>query len=532
MASTARVVCWQNRDEWLLVYRALYSFDYPEKQRKGVDRVAAWRSRSAGKLPLAVECTTNLISAQLAVGNCDCDIQGRLTLSMAIVRFVNGMVDQVQKGKFARSVQSIADEIGLPDWLVDLRHEATHASLPSMETLQCGLRVSLSWLQGEYWEAQMNLHEGNTEKLSQLLFEYRHVALSHVTSRKKVEKLKCKERMKELSDDILNVVSMSNLWSLLPGILSREEMLVPSHDQLNTLGIKLRGSSDCSVPDVPAGISNMWKTLLEALDKASSEFTTSLVIHFLQNLSDLGDDQAEDISTSYAAWIKLLLELPSSKKPPLVLNKDIPWIGVLQAALENPTIHSMSFISLILQNIPAISVSLKEKIEHLVSIILNSKCNNTDYMEESQFFDLEEIMTNRISTSSLPQTSGEQESSSSSNLGWQVSRGTTQWHLIPFGEVLGTSDVSPTSLELSKHLGNSLQGNTINETQSNQDILLTSDEAIVPDSDDGGDVTCSIDQVIDQDEEPMLIAEKDHQPNNGNEGQNDINFISNQIYLF
>lgn len=212
MASTARVVCWQNREEWLFVYRALYSFDNPENQRKGVDRVAAWRSRSSGKLPLAVECTTNLISAQLAVGNCDCDIQGRLTLSMAIVRFVNGMVDQVQKGKFARSVQSIADEIGLPDWLVDLRHEATHASLPSMETLQCGLRVSLSWLQGEYWEAQMNLHERNTEKLSQLLFEYRRVALSHVTSRKKVEKLKCKERMKELSEDILNVVSMSNLW--------------------------------------------------------------------------------------------------------------------------------------------------------------------------------------------------------------------------------------------------------------------------------------------------------------------------------
>lgn len=318
----------------------------------------------------------------------------------------------------------------------------------------------------------------------------------------------------------------------MPGILSREEMLVPSHDQLNTLRIKLRGSPDCSVPDVPAGISNMWKTLLEALDKASSEFTTSLVIHFLQNLSDFGNDQAEDISTSYAAWIKLLLESPSSKKLPLVLNKDIPWIGVLQAALENPTIHSMSFISLILQNIPAISVSLKEKIEHLVSIILNSKCNNTDYMEESQFFDLEEIMTNRISTSSLPQTSGEQESSSSSNLGWQVSQGTTQWHLIPFGEVLGTSDVSPTSLELSKHLGNSLQDNTINETESNQDILLTSDKAIVSDSGDGGDVTCSIDQVIDQDEEPMLIAEKDHQPNNGNEGQNDINFISNQIYLF
>ena len=321
----------------------------------------------------------------------------------------------------------------------------------------------------------------------------------------------------------------------MPGILSHEEMLVPSHDQLNTLGIKWLGisSSHCSIPDVPVGINNMWNTLLEALDKASSEFFTSLVIHFLQNLSDLDNGQAEHIFTSYAAWIKLLLESASSKKPLLVLNKDVPWIVVLQAALENPTTHSLSFISLILQNIPAISVSLKEKIEHLVSIFINSKCNNTDDMEESQLFDLEEIMTNRIGTSALPQTFGEQECNSSSNLGWQVSQGTTQWHLIPFGEVLGSSDVSPTSLELSKNLRNSLHGNTINETESNQDIVLTGDETIVPDSDDGDDITCSIDQVIDQDEELMLIAEEDHQPNNGiNEGENDINFISNQVYLF
>ena len=212
MASTARVVCWQYREEWLYVYRSLYSFDDPEAQRKGLDRVAAWKSRSAGKLPLAIECTANLISAQLAIENIGCDVQSRLTLAMAIVRFVNGMVDQVQKGKFARSVQSIADEIGLPDWLVDLRHEATHASLPSMDTLQCGLRVSLSWLQGEYWEPQINVHDGNTEKLSQLLNEYRLIAMSYVTSKKKNEKLKYSGRMKELSEEIVNVVSRSSLW--------------------------------------------------------------------------------------------------------------------------------------------------------------------------------------------------------------------------------------------------------------------------------------------------------------------------------
>ena len=209
MASSARVVCWQNHEEWLHVYRTLYNFDDPEAQRRGIHRVAVWKSRSMGKLPLAIECTANLISAHLGSTS---NIQERLTLAMAIVRFVNGMVDQDQKGKFARSVQSIAEEIGLPDWLVDMRHEATHANLPSIDTLRSGLRASLSWLQGKYWDAQLNIHDGNTKRLMQLLENYRDVALRHALRKKKTSKVKTKSKLTELSKDITSLVSMSNLW--------------------------------------------------------------------------------------------------------------------------------------------------------------------------------------------------------------------------------------------------------------------------------------------------------------------------------
>ena len=212
MASTARVVCWRNCDEWLHVYRQLYSFDEPEAQKKGVDRVAAWTSRSGGKLPLAIESTANLISAYLGLAAVESGVQGRLMLAMALVRFVNGMVDQVQKGMFARSVQSIADEIGLPDWLVDLRHEATHASLPSMETLHCGMRVSLSWLRDQYWEAQLNIHQSSTEKLDQLLSDYRDQALSDQLKREKKGRATKTSKVTALAKEITSFVSLSNQW--------------------------------------------------------------------------------------------------------------------------------------------------------------------------------------------------------------------------------------------------------------------------------------------------------------------------------
>lgn len=54
----------------------------------------------------------------------------------AIIRFVNGLVDPLQLGVYARSIASIAAQLGLPAWLVELRHAATHEDLPSLQLLR------------------------------------------------------------------------------------------------------------------------------------------------------------------------------------------------------------------------------------------------------------------------------------------------------------------------------------------------------------------------------------------------------------
>lgn len=46
-------------------------------------------------------------------------------------------------------------KIGLPDWLVDVRHEATHSALPSLDVLRAACNVALAWLRTQYWESQM-----------------------------------------------------------------------------------------------------------------------------------------------------------------------------------------------------------------------------------------------------------------------------------------------------------------------------------------------------------------------------------------
>jgi hypothetical protein len=46
------------------------------------------------------------------------------------------MVDNAQKGAYARSVAGLAAQLALTDWLVDIRHEATHTQLPGLPVLR------------------------------------------------------------------------------------------------------------------------------------------------------------------------------------------------------------------------------------------------------------------------------------------------------------------------------------------------------------------------------------------------------------
>ena len=211
-----RVVPWRSREEWLQTYRNLYNFDNPEQQRDGLDRVEAWKSRSGCKLPLAVEATASLIAAGVEdVGLITSSHVVRQMMAMVIVRFVNGMVDMEQKGAYARSVQSIADEIGLPDWLVDLRHEATHASLPSLEVLRAGCRFSLSWLRDRYWESQIAEFHGRDESLVTLIKEY----AKHCKIIKSAKKKTKNSKNKKIAQEIADLVSKYNMWYVCFDIL-------------------------------------------------------------------------------------------------------------------------------------------------------------------------------------------------------------------------------------------------------------------------------------------------------------------------
>uniref|UniRef100_A0A8D1ARF6 LAS1 like ribosome biosis factor n=2 Tax=Sus scrofa TaxID=9823 RepID=A0A8D1ARF6_PIG len=106
------VVAWLSRAEWDQVTVYLFCDDH-KLQRYALNRITVWRSRFV-----------NLISER--------------------------------KTKFVKlPLKFLAQEVNIPDWIVELRHELTHKKMPHINDCRRGCYFVLDWLQKTYWCRQL-----------------------------------------------------------------------------------------------------------------------------------------------------------------------------------------------------------------------------------------------------------------------------------------------------------------------------------------------------------------------------------------
>ncbi|XP_075796948.1 ribosomal biogenesis protein LAS1L isoform X3 [Pelodiscus sinensis] len=148
------VVAWRSKAEWDQVMVGLYCGDC-RLQRDALDRVSAWRSRYGNRMPLAVDCTADLIRCKIL------DTSGNmrshelvLSYGLALVRFVNLITERKQK-IVNIPLRRLAKEMNIPIWIVNLRHDLTHGKLPQLIACRRGCDVVLEWLRRTYWSRQL-----------------------------------------------------------------------------------------------------------------------------------------------------------------------------------------------------------------------------------------------------------------------------------------------------------------------------------------------------------------------------------------
>lgn len=120
-----------------------------------------------GAVPHSIEITSLFTSSILLdecltkIGVYD-DTTVRLSYTMAMIKFVNGILDPYQQSSYAISLHRLAELIKLPSYFVELRHIGTHEHIPTLEMLRWSTRRALQWLDENYWchVTHLNLREG------------------------------------------------------------------------------------------------------------------------------------------------------------------------------------------------------------------------------------------------------------------------------------------------------------------------------------------------------------------------------------
>lgn len=173
---SARVVPWASAEEWRAVAREVARAIAANARRdaraanesrafdRALDACASWRVK--GRIPCAVDVTATLLSLERDEerGGGDAEAIGHAR-ALALCRLVNGVVDPGQKGRYAAPVATLAMKAKIPRSLVDLRHEATHGTMPSEGALRRGARAALEWCARWYWDEQARAYDESERRI-------------------------------------------------------------------------------------------------------------------------------------------------------------------------------------------------------------------------------------------------------------------------------------------------------------------------------------------------------------------------------
>ncbi|KAH3688659.1 hypothetical protein WICPIJ_000350 [Wickerhamomyces pijperi] len=158
-------------------------------KQKAITRTLSYQLKT--NIPHSLLSTAHLTTIQLRFQNSETDELDeslQLMSTMALIRFVNGLLDPSQQSTFAIPLSLLAKKIGLPSWFVEIRHEGTHDSLPSLEMLELSVDKALQWLFDNYWgklimeneqEAKLDIDGEQLKKITEdfkaLMKNYRRI---------------------------------------------------------------------------------------------------------------------------------------------------------------------------------------------------------------------------------------------------------------------------------------------------------------------------------------------------------------------
>nr|XP_046251990.1 ribosomal biogenesis protein LAS1L [Scatophagus argus] len=402
------VVAWVNKAEWDQVLEYLYSKD-SALQRYALQRISAWKGRYASSTPVAVECTADLVRCQVLDRSGQLDGDDLVLLyGAALVRFVN-LITERQQGKTARPLRRLAGNLNIPEWVVNLRHDFTHRKLPTLKWCRKGCKVVLEWLQQEYWSRQLggganedweSQPDGDDEEIDredaliarQKEMEAYKNARGLLISYEKEQYQTFEDKDKSLCPApfadmswLLGEIKQFALEScdLLIDVLLEDGFIIPTVEQLETLGCSTCDNACPTEPRLPQTFLRFWLPLLKMLNSPS--FIHLLLEKLFVELKLLAKEQNNHRVFYISAWISEVILCNSNKfeyhfetkvqkkariKDRIFVNRiQLRWQQLLSACLDAPCISTPHLLQLILDDMEhPLPLETRQRLLQLCSI--------------------------------------------------------------------------------------------------------------------------------------------------------------------
>lgn len=488
------VVAWLNKAEWDQVLEHLYSKDV-SLQRFAVHRISAWRARYAHSTPVAVDCTADLVRCQVL------DRSGQLhgddlvlLYGAALVRFVNQITER-QQGRVARPLRRLAGNLNIPEWVVDLRHDFTHKKLPTLKWCRKGCKVVLEWLQQKYWSRQLG---GGPDTWDSQSDDEEDAELKLLATQKEMENYKTARKLlvsyeqdRYQSPDGLQGDREGSLWQTpladlswllgevkqfalessetLVDVLLEDGFLVPTAEQLETLGCDPSEDPRPAEPRLPQTFLRFWLPLLKALNAAS--FVHLLLERLFAELKLLSNEQNQNRHRTFylSAWASELLlcnrsevrfETKVQKKARvrdrIFVNRiQLRWQQLLSWCLGAPCVGTPHLLRLILDDMDhPLPPETRQNLLRLCSIYTQTAHAESGTALQQPLYTLESLHEKHRqlwrSAASSDRTDTPQDLKRAEVLAerakalrgspWQVSSDNVPWKNFALGKVPGQSD--------------------------------------------------------------------------------------------
>ncbi|XP_065413313.1 ribosomal biogenesis protein LAS1L isoform X4 [Chrysemys picta bellii] len=418
------VVAWRSKAEWDQVMVGLYCGDC-RLQRDALDRVSGWRSRYGHRMPLAVDCTADLIRCKI-LDTCGNMRSHELVLSygLALVRFVNLITERKQK-IVNIPLRRLAKEMNIPIWIVNLRHDLTHGKLPQLVACQKGCDVVLEWLRRTYWSRQLGnslareceeeqneevetaatetevdsdseeaqspqppgyqKHKELHEKVRELLVSYKNQqfgVLQELQSLRKARKAwsNSSSEVEWILAQIKDLLQESR--EVVAEALLDDGSLIPTVEQLETLNIKCEENKQLLDFKIPQTFYYFWQPLLKGLQ--SRDFTQTLLEKMFADLKQCSESSelrpqylinwAAEILTANAKAkarrkVRRLSRSQINKRKLFLRRVSLQWIKLIDECLAAPCWATPHLLQRILSDMePPLPSDAQENLLYLSSI--------------------------------------------------------------------------------------------------------------------------------------------------------------------